>query len=250
MELTADTCVHYCDDALIVSNLDFEVVAHIYDPTQLTLQLAIHIHKIAGFQIKQVIIVGQGHPLAGETNLYQRLLGNNASLYRSYGSFWLSFCMFSGESNLKCHLSHLSYFISSARIAKGRIRIQSNHISFPPIPIVVRCIFHTVIIEALHHVVQYAMPHLLKPFGLAKPLYDCGADCVVCTDKCSAKYSLCQCVVSETTQRPDLRAVIGPIYTCCHIAALAVAVVIRSEHSGVAGACAFAAGITVVVTAE
>ena len=61
--------------------------------------------------------------------------------------------------------------------------MQSNHISFPPIPIVVRCILHTVIIEALHHVVQYAMPHLLKPFGLAKPLYDRGADCVVCTDE-------------------------------------------------------------------
>ena len=128
--------------------------------------------------------------------------------------------------------------------------MQSNHISFPPILIVVRCIFHTVIIEALHHVGQYAMPHLLKPFGLAKPLYDRGADRVVCANERSAKYSLCQRIISETTQRSDLRTVIGTVHACCHIAALAVAVVIRSEHSGVAGASAFAAGILMMVAAE
>ena len=104
--------------------------------------------------------------------------------------------------------------------------MQSNHILFPPILIVVRCILHTVIIEALHHVVQYAMPHLFKPFGLAKPLYDCGADCVVCTDERSAHHSLCQRVVSETTQRPDLRTIVGSVHACRHIAALAVTVVI------------------------
>ena len=120
----------------------------------------------------------------------------------------------------------------------------------PPFSIIVRCILDTVIVEALYHLVQYAMPHLLKPFGLTKPLYDCGADRVVCMNERSAQHCLCQRVISETTQRPNLRTVVGSVHACCHIAALAVTVVIRSEHAGVAGSSFIAFGISVGVAAE
>ncbi len=112
-------------------------------------------------------------------------------------------------------------------------------ISFP-ISVVVRCVFHTAVIEPLHHVVQYTAPHLFEPFGFSEPFYNCWADCVVCMNERSAGNRFCQSVVSEATQRPNLRAVIRTIYTCCNIATLAVTLAVRSG-------CVLFAGVEIPV---
>ena len=105
-------------------------------------------------------------------------------------------------------------------------RICEDLLLLLPFSVCVRCVFDTVIVEAPYQIIQYAMPYLLKPSVLSKPLYDRGADRIICADERPARQCFCQNIISEAAKCPNLRTVVGAVYARGHIAALTVVVMI------------------------
>lgn len=79
--------------------------------------------------------------------------------------------------------------------------------AFLPLAVLVRCTFHALGLQAVHHPIQNRPPHALEPLRLAKPLDQRGADRVICANKGTAAPAPSQHIVAETAQRPHLGAI-------------------------------------------
>lgn len=80
-----------------------------------------------------------------------------------------------------------------------------------PFFIFVRSGFKTFSLKFHNHTVKSATPHLLKPFGMTKPLNKCRTDCIVGADERSTIPSLSKSIVTITTKCPYLRTIIRTI---------------------------------------
>ena len=93
------------------------------------------------------------------------------------------------------------------------------YLSNLPNLVFVRSGFHALSLEIPDHPIQLAAPHVLEPVGLAKPLYQSGADGVVQMDEQTAIPAGGQGVIAVPTQGPNLRTVVGTVNSGSYIAA-------------------------------
>ena len=71
MKLATNLGIHLGDDPLVIGQLDLELTAHLYHPSGLAFQLALHIDQITGSQIELVIVVRKRHVAGREPDVHQ-----------------------------------------------------------------------------------------------------------------------------------------------------------------------------------
>ena len=99
--------------------------------------------------------------------------------------------------------------------------------------------------------IQPIAPELLEPLSLTKPSDDRGAYRIVGPDEGTAEDALSQSVVTEPTQSPYLRAVIGSVDAGGHIATIGVVVmVIATQEARITTTSAVSVLIVMVVGAK
>ena len=111
----------------------------------------------------------------------------------------------------------------------------------------IRCSFNTNRLQLEDKLVQRTAPELSEPLHVSEPPDNGGADGIVSADESSAQYAVCQCVVTEPTQRPYLWAVIGPINAGGNIAAVGVVMAIPAKEVGITSASAMATCIVMMI---
>lgn len=104
-----------------------------------------------------------------------------------------------------------------------------------PVLVFVGSVFETLVLQLCDHAIQHASPQLLEPLGLAEPLDQGGADGIVGLDKGSAVPGLCQGIVTETAQRPNLGTIVRAVNSGSDIAATAGGYAFRYGEGNIAG---------------
>ena len=72
IQLTLHVGIGNADDALVVGQLDLEIVGNGNDPARDSLELAVDKDGIALMQIKAVVIIGVAFVDIGKADIYQR----------------------------------------------------------------------------------------------------------------------------------------------------------------------------------
>lgn len=102
------------------------------------------------------------------------------------------------------------------------------YISIPNKPfilqIIIWCRFKSLLMKFFYHFIKNTFPHILNPIRVSKPFNNSRANCIICTNKGSSIPCFCQVIITESSKRPYLRAIIRTVYTSSNITSSAITI--------------------------